>query len=132
MTDAATTSAPDAADPNEAAPGATAAADTRPGPFASFEDFYPYYLTEHAHPVSRRLHVVGTGLAILCLTQVAMWGVVGGFGWLVIALLVGYGAAWAGHFFFEKNRPATFTHPLWSLMGDFRMFQETVTGKRAF
>ena len=52
--------------------------------------------------------------------------------WLLAALLCGYGFAWVGHFFFEKNRPATFQYPLWSLMGDWRMFWETVTGKRRF
>ncbi len=59
-------------------------------------------------------------------------GVVGGIEYLIAAPIVGYGFAWAGHFFFEKNKPATFTYPAWSLMGDFRMFGETITGKRAF
>ena len=52
--------------------------------------------------------------------------------WLLAMPLIGYGFAWVGHFFFEKNRPATFTYPLWSLMGDWRMFFETVSGKRRF
>ena len=52
--------------------------------------------------------------------------------WLLAMPVVGYGFAWVGHFFFEKNRPATFKYPLWSLMGDFRLFFETVSGKRKF
>ena len=52
--------------------------------------------------------------------------------WLLAMPLVGYGFAWVGHFFFEKNRPATFRYPLWSLMGDWRMFWETVSGQRRF
>jgi hypothetical protein len=103
-----------------------------PPHFDSFEAFYPYYISEHSHPDNRRLHVVGTGLAILCLTQVVMWGVIGGFWSLVWAAIFGYGFAWAGHYFIEKNKPATFTYPAWSLMGDFRMFWEVVTRKRAW
>lgn len=97
--------------------------------YQSFAAFYPFYLTEHTHPVSRRLHVIGTGL---------MFGwVIAAAGamnpWLLIgAPLTGYGFAWVGHFFFERNTPATFKYPLWSLMGDIRLFSETVTGKRKF
>jgi hypothetical protein len=105
---------------------------TSPPRFETFEDFYPYYLSEHANPINRRIHVIGTGLAILCLLQVAMWGLVGGFKYLVLAAIVGYGFAWAGHYFVEKNKPATFTYPAWSLMGDFKMFWEVVTLKRAW
>jgi hypothetical protein len=82
--------------------------------------------------ISRRLHLVGTALVCMCLLMVVLWGVVGGIEYLIAAPIVGYGFAWAGHFFFEKNKPATFTYPAWSLMGDFRMFGETITGKRAF
>ena len=97
-----------------------------PGPFTHFRDFYPFYLSEHRDPTSRRLHVLGTGLVIsivvaALLTQryVLLWALP----------LVGYGFAWAGHFFFEKNRPATFRHPFYSLAGDFVMFKDVVTGK---
>jgi hypothetical protein len=97
-----------------------------PGPFAHFRDFYPFYLSEHRDPTSRRLHVVGTGLVLAIvvaglLTQryVLLWALP----------LVGYGFAWVGHFFFEKNRPATFRHPFYSLAGDFVMFKDVVTGK---
>ncbi|MEM7237216.1 MAG: DUF962 domain-containing protein [Pseudomonadota bacterium] len=94
--------------------------------FGSFAEFYPYYLGEHANPVSRKLHYVGTALAIglmLCALVTANW-------MLMIAVpLAGYFFAWVGHAFFERNRPATFTYPLWSLMGDFRMFFEAITGR---
>jgi hypothetical protein len=103
-----------------------------PPRFETFEAFYPYYIGEHSLPNTRRLHVIGTGLAILCLTQVVMWGVIGGFWSLIWAGIFGYGFAWAAHFFVEKNKPATFTYPAWSLMGDFKMFWEVVTRKRAW
>ena len=99
------------------------------GRYASFEASYPYYIHEHSNPACRRIHVVGTGLVILAfvafLLTLNAW-------WLLAMPLVGYGFAWVGHFFFEKNRPATFKYPLWSLMGDFRLFFETVSGKRRF
>ena len=99
------------------------------GRYESFQAFYPFYISEHANLVSRRLHVVGTGLAVmLALAAVAQ------LDWRlgVAALVCGYAFAWAGHVFFEKNRPATFTYPLWSLRGDFTLFFETVTGRRKF
>ena len=97
------------------------------GRYRRFADFYPFYLTEHAHPTSRRLHVTGTGLVIgLVLAAVVSFNP-----WLLLAApLAGYGFAWIGHFVFEKNRPATFRYPVFSLMGDFRLFFETVTLRR--
>lgn len=112
------------------APGVAAAPVS--GRFESFEDFYPLYIGEHQHPTNRRMHVVGTGFVVFCLVMVVLEGLIDGAGWLVLAPIVGYGMAWAGHYFFEKNQPATFTYPLWSLMGDFRMFWEVVTQKRAW
>ena len=97
--------------------------------FASFREFYPFYLDEHSNRTSRRLHFIGS-CGVLVLLGVALWQRNGG--WLLAALVCGYGFAWVGHFFFEKNRPATFKYPLWSLMGDWRMFFETVSGKRRF
>ena len=97
-----------------------------PARYATFADFYPFYISEHANPISRRLHVVGTGLVVLCLIA----GLLADARFFILAPIVGYAFAWVGHFFFEKNRPATFTYPLWSLMGDFRMAFEVVTGKR--
>jgi hypothetical protein len=79
--------------------------------------------------VSRRLHFVGTSIALVLLVA----ALTSRNGWLLLAALVqGYAFAWAGHFFFERNRPATFRYPLYSLMGDWRMWWEIVTGKRAF
>ena len=97
--------------------------------FRSFDDFYPFYLSEHANRTSRRLHVVGTTIA-LALLVVALatqsW-------WLILlALVQGYAFAWVGHFFFEHNRPATFKYPGFSFMGDWRLWWETVTGRMPF
>ena len=77
--------------------------------FASLKEFYPYYLSEHSNRTCRRLHFVGTSLVIGCLVMLARSG---DARWLLAALLCGYGFAWIGQFFFEKNKPATFKHPL--------------------
>jgi hypothetical protein len=98
----------------------------KPHRYTTFAAFYPFYITEHQNLVSRRLHVIGTGLAILALLA----GTVVDLRLLLVAPVLGYGFAWAGHAFFEKNRPATFQYPLFSLMGDFRLFFETITGAR--
>ena len=94
--------------------------------FRSFAEFYPYYLGEHSNPTCRRLHFVGTSLVIALLAYT-----IGSGKWLLLLALpvFGYGFAWVGHFFFEKNRPATFTHPLYSLIGDFVMFRDILLGK---
>jgi hypothetical protein len=103
-------------------------AEPAPGErYRSFSDFYPFDLREHANPTSRRLHVVGTGLVIAALLGAVL---LRDWRFLLAAPLIGYGFAWVGHAFFEKNRPATFKYPLWSLMGDFRLFFETAGGKR--
>lgn len=93
-------------------------------PFRSFDEFWPFYLSQHRHPGSRALHVIGTALALGCLVL----GFVAPWCW-VLAPLVGYGFAWAGHFLLEKNRPATFGHPLWSLRGDFKLLRLTLVGR---
>ncbi|QKZ03541.1 MULTISPECIES: DUF962 domain-containing protein [Pseudomonas] len=97
--------------------------------FDRFSDFYPYYLAEHSNSTCRRLHFVGTSLVI----ALVAW-IVGSGSWgLLIALpIAGYGFAWAGHFFFEKNRPATFRYPLYSLAGDFVMYRDMLVGKVGF
>lgn len=97
--------------------------------FRSFAEFYPYYLGEHSNPTCRRLHFVGTSLVIALLAYT-----IGSGKWLLLLALpvFGYGFAWVGHFFFEKNRPATFQHPFYSLLGDFAMYRDMLLGKVAF
>jgi hypothetical protein len=141
-------------------------------PFNNFEEFYPFYLSQHVDLTCRRCHFVGTTLCIVlalmdplvapCLILAGMLGyslfyltrgVEHGFIELVITfatfsflvskvtgkwhrgiaiLTVGYGFAWIGHFIFEKNRPATFIYPVFSLLGDFRLWSEIASGQRAF
>ena len=94
--------------------------------FNSFKDFYPFYLSQHADLVCRRLHVVGSLLVLAALATAvlsAQWA------WLAAVPLIGYGFAWVGHYGFEKNKPATFSHPIYSLMGDWVMFWQVLTGK---
>lgn len=94
--------------------------------YASFSEFYPFYLSEHANPTCRRLHFVGTslvlGFLVAAVTSGNAW-------WLVGIPVAGYGLAWVGHFYFEHNRPATFTYPIWSLMGDWVMYRDMLTGR---
>jgi len=94
--------------------------------YASFRDFYPFYLSEHANRICRRLHFAGT-LLVIAVVLVAI--AKGDARWLLLAPLVGYGFAWVGHFVFEKNRPATFEHPLYSLAGDWVMFCDILRGR---
>ncbi|MDY7024970.1 MAG: DUF962 domain-containing protein [Pseudomonadota bacterium] len=96
--------------------------------FNSFSEFYPFYLSEHQNPTSRRLHFVGTAVVISIIAYALL-----SQQWLALIALpiIGYGFAWVGHFFFEKNKPATFQHPLYSLMGDFRLFFDILTGKQS-
>jgi hypothetical protein len=92
----------------------------------SYEAFWPFYLGEHANPLNRKLHFIGTSLAI----GIGATAVMTGQWWMLPAMPVaGYGFAWVGHFIVEKNRPATFTYPLWSLRGDFEMWWKTITGE---
>lgn len=94
--------------------------------FRNFEEFYPFYLGEHADRTSRRLHVIGTSAAVLqMLAAVLLREPL----LLLSALVTGYGFAWVGHYVFEKNRPATFKYPLYSLRGDFRMAREVFSGR---
>lgn len=97
--------------------------------FTRFSDFYPYYLQEHRDSTCRRLHFIGTSLVVLILAFAVLSA-----NWLLLwALpLAGYTFAWVGHFFFEKNRPATFKHPFYSLLGDFVMYKDMLTGKVSF
>jgi len=97
--------------------------------YESFGDFYPYYLNEHKNRICRRLHFLGTGLVLLTLVF-AMYS----RSWpaLMALPLVGYGFAWVGHLFFEHNKPATFKYPVYSLIGDFVMFRDMLTGRIPF
>lgn len=94
--------------------------------FDSFADFYPYYLSEHRHPTCRALHYLGsTGVLALI-----VWALLSQqWLWLLAVPVMGYGFAWVGHFFVEKNRPATFSYPLYSLAGDWVMYFEFLSGR---
>jgi hypothetical protein len=93
--------------------------------FASFADFWPYYVREHQKPITRALHFIGS-TAVLA-TAVAAFVV--GRPWLLLLMpVVGYGFAWIGHFGFEKNRPATFKYPVYSLLGDWVMYGKILSG----
>jgi hypothetical protein len=91
----------------------------------SYRDFWPYYLREHARPQTRALHYAGTALTFAALAA----GLTLGAWWFAAIPLAGYGFAWGAHFGVEKNRPATFTYPLWSLGSDYRMFFLWLTGR---
>ncbi len=94
--------------------------------FKSFEEFWPYYLGEHKLIVCRSLHYIGTVASAVLLVFLLIsqqWHL------LPVVLVVGYGPAWIGHFFIEKNRPATFTYPWWSLIGDYKMFYMAIRGE---
>ncbi len=95
----------------------------------TYQDFYKFYLTEHSDTTCRILHFIGTSIIFiiaffaLYLNQPKLW---------ISVPIVGYGFAWVGHFFFEKNKPATFKYPLWSLISDFKMFFQILTGNISF
>jgi hypothetical protein len=94
--------------------------------YQSFKEFWPFYLGEHANPKNRKLHFMGTSLVLI----IAAYAIASGhYKLLWIVPFAGYGFAWVGHFIVEKNRPATFTYPFWSLAGDFKMFFMTVSGR---
>ena len=97
--------------------------------YRSFGEFYPFYLSQHADRTCRRLHFVGTSLGLAAvLYAVATLA----FGWILAGIAAGYLLAWIGHFFFEKNRPATFTYPLYSFLGDWVMWKDMLTGRIGF
>ncbi|AXT50847.1 DUF962 domain-containing protein [Aquimarina sp. BL5] len=94
----------------------------------TYSEFYKFYLTEHRNRTSRTLHFVGTFLVfvIIAIAIYYSWS----WKWFLVPV-VGYGFAWVGHAFFEKNKPATFKYPLWSLISDFKLFFEILLGKRS-
>ncbi|PKI16025.1 DUF962 domain-containing protein [Colwellia sp. 12G3] len=97
--------------------------------YKNFSEFYPFYLSQHENKICRRLHFVGSSLIILLMTYVVISRY---FSLLWFIPVIGYGFAWLGHFIFEKNRPATFVYPIYSLMGDWVMFKDIVVGKIKF
>ncbi|AEG92544.1 DUF962 domain-containing protein [Ramlibacter tataouinensis] len=97
-----------------------------PKSFTSFAEFYPFYLSEHSDLTCRRLHFVGSSLALLFL---ALAVVTRNAWWLLAGVVSGYAFAWIGHFMFEKNKPASFKRPLYSFMGDWAMYRDIWTGQ---
>ena len=97
--------------------------------YSSLKEFYPYYLTEHQNPTSRLLHFIGTGLVLVVLGAAL---VLAQYAWLAAIPVIGYGFAWVGHFFYEKNKPATFTYPFYSLASDFLLYFDLLRGKEKF
>ena len=97
--------------------------------YESFNAFYPFYLSQHQNITCRRLHFVGSTLIIVMLSYILI-----NSSWLLLWTipLLGYGFAWIGHFFFEKNRPATFSYPWYSLLGDWVMYKDMLIGKIKF
>ena len=94
--------------------------------FRSFAEFYPFYLEEHSDARCRAMHYVGSTLVLIVLAYAVLSG---HYLWLLLLPVVGYGFAWIGHFVFERNRPATFEYPLYSLMGDWVMLKDFLTGQ---
>ncbi len=94
--------------------------------FRTFEEFWPFYVQQHAKPLTRWFHFVGTGMALGCL---ATFAATRKLRFIPMGLVAGYGPAWFSHFFIENNRPATFTYPVWSLQADFKMFAMMLTGR---
>lgn len=97
--------------------------------YASFSDFYPFYLSEHRNRTCRRLHFIGSTIVLILVILLLYTQNL----WLLIAIpFAGYGFAWIGHFFFENNKPATFHYPWYSLVGDWLMYKDILIGKIKF
>lgn len=96
------------------------------GQYSNLDEFWPFYVSQHLHPINRRLHFMGTSLGLVLLAASA---VLGRLGLIAVAVLVGYAFAWVGHFFYERNRPATFRYPLLSFRADLRMWRLMLLGE---
>lgn len=94
--------------------------------FQTLSEFYPYYLSEHRKPLTRIMHFTGTALLIACFLYAVLTGK---WIWLLMVPVLGYGFAWVSHALIERNKPATFTYPLFSLCSDFIMFRDMLTGR---
>lgn len=92
----------------------------------SFEEFWPFYLGEHRKPATRTLHFIGSTIALFV---VAAGIATGQYSLIALGLLPGYGFAWFSHFFVEKNKPASFSYPLWSFIADWKMWAFILTGR---
>ena len=92
----------------------------------SFDEFWPFYVREHSHPLNRQLHFIGSSLGLVCLAMVFYTG---NLLFIPLGLVIGYGFAWVGHFFIEKNKPASFDYPLWSFRADWKMWARMLTGR---
>lgn len=97
--------------------------------YKSLQEFYPFYLSEHQNTTSRILHFIGTALVVLSLITGVLFH---DWRFLLVIPFLGYGFAWVGHFFFEKNKPATFQYPGYSLASDFMLFWDLLSGKQNF
>ena len=97
--------------------------------FKTLKEFYPFYLSEHRNLTSRILQLIGTGLVVLLFITAMLFH---NYQFLLAIPFVGYGFAWVGHLFFEKNKPATFQYPMFSLASDFILFWDLLSGKQPF
>lgn len=97
--------------------------------YKSLQEFYPYYLSEHQNTTSRVLHFIGTALVVVSLIGGLLFH---DLRFIIAVPFLGYGFAWVGHFFFEKNKPATFKYPGYSLASDFILFWDLLNGKQSF
>jgi hypothetical protein len=97
--------------------------------FNSLSEFYPYYLSEHQNKMCRILHFTGTSLFFYFLFATLLSG---NLTLLIFCPISGYGFAWIGHFFFERNKPATFKYPLYSLLSDFKLYFDILQNKQKF
>ncbi len=97
--------------------------------FNSLQEFYPFYLSQHQNKINLLLHFIGSSFFLLIVLHILFTGHL----WeIILAIIIGYGCAWIGHFFFEKNKPATFKYPLYSFCADWMMYKDMLTGKIKF